>query len=109
VLPCRPRDAKAAEVLRAAIGDVLGNERALRAGAPGSADAGELVAAAADATILVAAPGIRVTDVSETLDILARYGTTPTYAVLAGRHGSDEPQGIVVAETANASSAASAS
>jgi capsular polysaccharide biosynthesis protein len=102
VLPCRPRDERAATVLRSAIGDVLGGERALRAAAPGSADAGELVAAAADATILVVTPGVRVADLDEALDILGRYGAIPSYAVLGGRRGSDEAATVVVPDAPTA-------
>jgi hypothetical protein len=109
VLPCRRRDERAAGVLRATLSPVLGEERALRAAPPGSDEAGELVAAAADATVLVVVPGVRVAEVAEAVDVLARYGASPAYCVLAGKRRSGGPPEIALTAPAADGSSSPAS
>ena len=98
VLPCRPRDARAAIAVQEALAGALGAERVLAAGAPGSAEAGELVAATAGTTVLVVGRAARTVEVAEAVDLLTRYGAVPAYAVLCGRKPLPAAAPILVAQ-----------
>jgi len=102
VLPCRARDERAAAALRGAIAQALGDERAIGAAPPGSDAAGELVAAGADATILVVATGARLAELGEAVDVLSRYDAAPAFAVLARRGGPPATPGLPLPDEAGA-------
>jgi capsular polysaccharide biosynthesis protein len=108
VLPSRARDARATAAVHEALAEALGEERVLAAGPPGSDQAGELAAAAADATVLVVARGGRTAELDESLDVLGRYGAAPAYAVLAGGRGAPQPPRVVATDDAAAAAARSA-
>ncbi len=91
VLPCTARDRDAAAKLLDALSVALPGDRFLTAAPAGSEQAGELVAATADATLLVIRPGGRVVALSEAVDILERYESAPAYAALAGRNVTNLP------------------
>jgi capsular polysaccharide biosynthesis protein len=102
VLPCRERDIPFAEALRELLGDTLGAERLIRAAPPGSEDAGELLAAAADTTILTVAPGVRLAEVLECVDLLGRYGSAPTFAILGRKRPSGKAPKLAPADETDA-------
>ncbi len=83
VVPCRTRDSGVADSLSQLLNKAFGQGSVTRVDVPGSEEAGELAAANADITILVAGPGVRVAELRNADDILGRYGATPDYAVLA--------------------------
>lgn len=109
VLPPSARDRSSAEALRAALADALGQERVLAASPPGSEQAGELTAAGADVTLVVVSGGARSAELSEAIDVLERYGSAPSYAVLMSkREPSSLPTRVVPSEEMDVSSMPSA-
>lgn len=83
IVPSSSGQEATANSLWQSLNSTLEPGRLVRTAVPGSEHAGELEAAAADATILVVAPGARTVDVAEAVDILGRYQASPTFAVLA--------------------------
>lgn len=81
-VPAKAKYASGAESLSRVLNNAFGEGRVKVAAAPGSDEAGEIAAATADTTILVASPGARVVDLATALDILARYDASPAYAIL---------------------------
>lgn len=85
ILPSTPRDQHAESRLLEQLVKIAPGERFLSAGPPGSEQAGELTAVAADSLLLVVSTGARAAELDEAVDILERYGVTPSYAALVGR------------------------
>ena len=87
VVPCTAKDKGSAQALVKALLNAFGTGRAVATGAPGSDEAGELAATAADATIIVVRTGERAADLARAADLLNRYGAEPAYAVIAVGRG----------------------
>lgn len=90
IVPTREADAKLSDALHEVLSKPFGEANMMRAGVPGSEDAGELAAAGAGIRILVIGPGARVADLNRACDILDRYDASPSYAVLASNGGAGQ-------------------
>jgi hypothetical protein len=82
VVPAKAKYASGAESLSRVLNNAFGKGRVKVTAVPGSDEAGEIAAAAADTTILVVSPGARVVDLATALDVLVRYDASPAYAIL---------------------------
>ncbi len=85
LVPATQRECQMLQRVRDAIAPPLAAARISIAGVPGSEEVDELAAVGADVIVLVVSPGTRCTRVSESLDLLARWGALPSLAVLASR------------------------
>jgi capsular polysaccharide biosynthesis protein len=95
VLPATKKGEPAADSLATGLKNTLKPKPVMRAAPPGSEDAGELAAAAADNSVLVIIPGERIVALQDAVDILGRYSAGPKFAALVigknGRRNADEP------------------
>jgi hypothetical protein len=82
LVPCGPRQVRAAELLRNIVNDAFGPDFVGVVGVPGSEEAGELEAAGADRAVLVCSPGIKTFAVTDAADLFKRQGATIDCAVL---------------------------
>lgn len=105
VVPCRARDLGVAGSLSQVLTNAFGTDSSSPTAVPGSIEAGELVAAEADTTILVLTSGVRKIEVTEAMDVLDRYRAAPAYAIIVGDGGrlvrpataeSEEPNSLPV-------------
>jgi capsular polysaccharide biosynthesis protein len=82
IVPARGPDAAVAAAVARVLNNAFGQGRVDVSGAPGPEEAGELVAAGADTTILVTRPGVRASALVEAAEILKRYEAAPSFAIL---------------------------
>jgi capsular polysaccharide biosynthesis protein len=90
-VPAGEKYTSGAESLARVLNSAFGEGRVKVTAVPGSDEAGEVTAAAADTTIFVVSPGVRAVEVAAALDVLGRYDASPAYAILVVDGTADTP------------------